>query len=98
MDNFKLQKKYDKAYAFTNVTYLVANLKIVNSKKLHYASVKDIPIIHFSVNPFMNIKTGYGFCGYYYVKSKVALSLLLLSNIVSFDTSCLVTSYDSSFF
>lgn len=46
LDNFKLQKRHDKAYAFSNVTYLVANLKNMESKKLQYTSIKDIPIIY----------------------------------------------------
>lgn len=70
----------------------------MDSKKLQYASVKDISIIHFLINLFIDIETGYSFYRYYYLKGKVALSLLLPTNIICFDISCSITLYDITFF
>lgn len=61
---------------------------------MQFTSFKDILIVYLSINLFANIKTSYGFQGYYYLK-KIALSL---SNIVYSDTLYLITLYNSSFF
>ena len=96
LDNFILQKKHNTGYAFMSVAYLPANSESMNSKQ--YALVKDTLIVHFFINPSMDIDTGYGFCGHHYLNGKVALSLSSLTNIVCSDTDCLVTLYNITFF
>lgn len=70
----------------------------MDNKKSHHTLIKNIPIIQLSINLSINIKTGYNFYKHHYLKSKVVLSLLLLTNIVYFNTNCLITLYDIIFF
>lgn len=59
---------------------------------------KDIPVIYLSINPFVDIGISYSFWEYHYLKDKMILSLSLMPNIVCFDTGCLVTLCNNSFF
>lgn len=55
-------------------------------------------MVYSSINLSADIKTGYSFQAYHYLKDRVALSLLLLSDIIYYDTNCIVILCDSSFF
>ncbi len=96
LDNSLSQKKYDTVHAFSSVTDLPASPKSIDTSQ--NTSVKDTRIIHFIINPSVDIRTGYGFRGYHYLKGKIALSLSSSLNSVCFDTGCSVTLYDIAFF
>ena len=96
LDNSLSQKKYDTAHVFSSVTDLPANPKSIDISQ--DTSVKDTRIIHSTINPSVDIGTGYGFRGHHYLKGKIALSLSSSINSVCFDTSCSVTLCDIAFF
>lgn len=64
----------------------------MDSKKLQNALVKDIFIISSLINAFIDMKTRYNFY------DKIALLLLLPTNIVCFDTSCSIILCNITFF
>ena len=60
--------------------------------------VKDTCIIHSTINLFMDIGTGYGFCGHHCLKGKIALSLSFSIKFICFNTGCSVILCDITFF
>lgn len=54
LDNFMFKKGHNMA-CFSNVTYFLANSKYKDNKQ--DVLVKDMPIIHFSINFFMDINS-----------------------------------------
>lgn len=65
---------------------------------LQLTAFKGISVVYSSINPSADIGTGYGFWEYHYLKGKLSWLLSLNSDIVSFDTGCLVILCNSSFF
>ncbi len=90
------QKKYDTTYAFSSITNLLVNPK--NIEISQNTSVKDIHIIHSTINIFMDIGTGYGFCEHHYLRGKIVLSILSSINLVYFNTGYSVILYNIAFF
>lgn len=96
LNNSISQKKYDITHVFGSITDVPTNPKSINTSQ--DISIQNIRIIHSTINFFVNIETGYGFSGHYYLKDKIALSLLSSINLVYFDISCSVILYDITFF
>ncbi len=90
------QKKYATAHEFSSVTDLLASPKSIDTSQNTF--VKDIRIIHFTINLSVDIGTGYGFRGHHYLKGKIAISLSFSINSVCFDTGCSITLCDIAFF
>lgn len=83
MDNYMLQNKNDKAYLFSIIIHPLASSKSMHNKELQHVLIKNIPIIHLSINLSLNIGIRYNFYRHYCLKNKVALSLSLSINIVA---------------
>lgn len=96
LDNSISQKNNNTTHAFSSVIDLLVNLKSIDISQ--DISVKNTHIIYFTIKFFINIGTGYSFCGYHYLKSKIALSLSSSVNSLCFDTSYSIILCDVVFF
>lgn len=86
------------AFANSIKTGLITIPHSKEKENLQSVVFQGILIVHLSINPSTDIRTGYGFRGYHYLKNRMALLLSSLSDTMCFDTGCSVTLYNSSFF
>lgn len=83
-------------YIFNNIIDLLKNPKNIDTSQ--NILVKNIYIIYSIINFFINIKTKYNFCKYYYFKDKIILLLLSLINLVYLNTDYSIILYNIAFF
>lgn len=91
-NNFFSKKKLNITY-FSNVIYLLINLKKINSKQNIFA--KTMLIIYFFIDFTINIKTKYKFCGHHYFKNKI---ISFLTNMIYFVINYSIILYNIIFF